>query len=138
MTAKVPIPDHVFEAVRRCVADSLALDPDSIRLESRLIDDLDADSLDFVDIIFMLEKQIDVQMRENEMNFLTRLDFSSPEVMNEGYLTPAVIAKLEPWLPAISSLPDPEKISPRELFSLITIEAICLAATRQLTGASKG
>ena len=137
MTSKVEIPEHVLEAVRRCVAESLALEPDTIRLESRLIDDLDADSLDFVDIIFMLEKELDVQMRENEMNFLTRLDFSSPEVMKNGHLTPAVVARLEPWLPAISSLPNRDKVTPRELFSLITIEAICLAATRQLTGANR-
>lgn len=129
----IPLP--VLEAVRKCIAESLAIEPETIALESRLIDDLGADSLDFVDIVFMLEQHLDVKMQGSELSFLTRLDFSSPEVMREGHLTPDVVAQLEPWLPEIARLEDKTRISPQRLFSLITVEAICLVAVRRLSAA---
>lgn len=38
------------------IADSLAVDESGVNLQSRLIDDLGADSLDFVDLVFAIEK----------------------------------------------------------------------------------
>ena len=135
MTTSIEIPAAVLSAARAVIAESLVIEPDSIHLESRLIDDLGADSLDFVDIVFSLEQELDVKMRESELSVLTRLDFSSPEVMREGHLTAEVIDRLEPWLPEIGRLPDRTKVTPRNLFSLITVEAICLVAARRLPGA---
>src|SRR3954468_5529566 len=74
--------------------------------ETRLARDLGADSLDFVDIVFMLDRELDIRVRETEFNFLTRLDFSSPEVMRDGFLPSDVIDRLRYWLPALAALPD--------------------------------
>src|SRR5678815_4483388 len=112
---------EVAQAVQRCVAESLAVEPDDVKLESRLIDDLGADSLDFVDIIFMIDRELDIRVRESEFNFITRLDFSSPEVMKNGFLTDSVVSRLENWLPALASVPDKAALTPRQLFSLITV-----------------
>jgi acyl carrier protein len=128
MSPAAAIDDATFEKVRDCIADSLALEPDEVKLESRLIDDLGADSLDFVDIIFQLENELDVEVRESEFNFITRLDFSSPEVMQEGHLTEDVLSKLDHWLPALKDVPDRAQVTPQALFSLITVEAICIVA----------
>ncbi len=124
--------DDVIDAVRRCIADSLAVQPDRIGLHDRLIDDLGADSLDFVDIIFMLDSELGIRVRDTELTFLTRLDFSSPEVMQGEHLTEAVVSRLEKWLPAITAAADRTAISPAQLFSMITVEAICLVVTRAL------
>jgi acyl carrier protein len=127
-----PLRTHVFATVQRCVAESLAVPLAEITLESRLIDDLGADSLDFVDIIFMLDRELDIRVRETEFNFVTRLDFSSPEVMKNGFLTREVVDRLGTWLPAMDKVDDRDKITPRLLFSLITLEAICIVAERRL------
>ncbi len=127
-----PVRDAVFEAVRACVAESLMVEPEQVARSSRLVDDLGADSLDFVDIVFQLERALDVQVRGSEFEWLTRLDFSSPEVMQGGFLTDAVVARLGTWLPALSTVEDHAKITPRMLFSLITVEAMCLVAQRRL------
>jgi acyl carrier protein len=125
-------PEAVLEAVCSCVADSLAVPLAEVRAESRLIDDLGADSLDFVDIIFTLERKFGIQMRDTEFNFLTRLDFSSPEVMKDGFLTASVIDQLSDWLPALAGAADRNRITPRELFSLISVQSICLVIQRRL------
>lgn len=128
---KTDIPDSIFQAVKSVIADSLALEPDEVQLASRLVDDLGADSLDFVDIIFQIDHELDIKVREGEFNFLTRLDFSSPEVMQEGCLTEPVVAELEKWLPAIAEQPERLGITPQKLFSLITVEAICIVVNRR-------
>jgi acyl carrier protein len=130
------IRDDVFATVRRCVAESLAVEEAKIALESRLIDDLGADSLDFVDIVFMLDKELDVRVQQTDFNFLTRLDFSSPEVMKGSYLTDQVVARLSEWLPAMRAVADRTQITPRQLFSLITVEAICLVCQRAMAKAA--
>ncbi|HXT32752.1 MAG TPA: phosphopantetheine-binding protein [Vicinamibacterales bacterium] len=129
----MPIPDDVFTRVRALIADSLALQESGITPQSRLIDDLGADSLDFVDLTFAIEKAFGVKLREAELNFLTRLDFSSPAVMQGGYLTRDTIASIRPLLPALDRAPDPDRVTPGELFSLLTVETLCLMVQRRLS-----
>ncbi len=47
--------EEIYKAMRSLVADSLALKEDEIQPQCRLTDDLGADSLDFIDIIFAIE-----------------------------------------------------------------------------------
>lgn len=117
------------------VADSLALEPDEVSLESRLIADLGADSLDFIDLIFTLEKKFGVKIREGELNFISRLDVGSPEVLQGDYLTQDAIDKLSPWLPALSAVEDPSKVTPSQLFSMITVETLWIMIDKQLSTA---
>lgn len=125
--------DDVFPRIRALIADSLAVDESTITPESRLIDELGADSLDFVDLTFAIEKAFGVRLRESELNFLAKLDFSSPAVMQGGYLTRDTIASVRPLLPALDSVPDPERVTPGELFSLLTVETLCLMIQRRLS-----
>ncbi|MFO0734876.1 MAG: acyl carrier protein [Labilithrix sp.] len=126
------IEERVLSTVKRAIAESLAVGEGEITLQSRLVDDLGADSLDFVDIVFMLDRELDIRVRETEFNFLTRLDFSSPEVMAGAHLTGAVVERLSSFLPALASVEDKTKITPRQLFSLITVESICIVCQQAL------
>ena len=69
--------DELVTAVRHLLADRLALKVEQVTLRSRLIDDLGADSLDFIDIIFTLEKKFGIKIPEDEFDFLVLLDYSS-------------------------------------------------------------
>jgi acyl carrier protein len=125
----------IFPALRTMIAESLALDEAAITLESRLIDDLGADSLDFVDLIFAIERAFGVKLREADLTFLTGLDFSSPTVMKDGVLTPETLTAIAPLLPALQNVPDPTRVTPGELFSLLTVETLCLMIERHRPGA---
>ena len=116
--------------LRAMLVESLAVDESAITLESRLIDDLGADSLDFVDLMFAIERAFGVKLREADLNFLTGLDFSSPTVMKDGFLTPETVAAIAPHLPALQNVPDRTRVTPGELFSLLTVETLCLMIER--------
>jgi acyl carrier protein len=112
--------------------DCLAVEPEKVKGESRLTDDLGVDSLDFIDLLFMIEKEFGIKVRESELDFLSRLDFSSPEVMREGYLTAATVDRLKEWLPALRTVPDAAKVKPAALFSMLTVETLSLLIQRKL------
>jgi acyl carrier protein len=130
------VEERVLAVVKRAVVESLAVPAADVTPEARLVDDLGADSLDFVDIVFMLDRELDIRVRETEFNFLTRLDFSSPEVMTGEHLTPAVVERLSTFLPALAAEADKTKITPRRLFSLITVESIGIVCQQALAARS--
>ncbi|MBR6736320.1 MAG: acyl carrier protein [Oscillospiraceae bacterium] len=51
-----------FEKVRAILAEQLDLDIDSISMDSAIIDDLGADSLDIVDLVMTLEDEFDSEI----------------------------------------------------------------------------
>jgi len=123
-------------AVRSLVAESLVLDLDAVVPSSRLVPDLGADSLDFLDILFRLEEQFGIQLRENELSFLARFNVSDPDVVIDGRLTANAIARLRPWLPAIDEQGEPP--TPRTAFELITVETLWRVVERQLGSETGG
>ena len=52
----------VFETVKKILAEQLDLDPEDITLESNIVDDLGADSLDVVDLVMSLEDEFDQEI----------------------------------------------------------------------------
>lgn len=52
----------VFEKIRALISDQLDIDEDKITMESAVIEDLGADSLDIVDLIMGLEEEFNVEI----------------------------------------------------------------------------
>ncbi len=57
----------VFEKVRAVICEQLDLDEDKVKMDSSIIDDLGADSLDIVDLIMTLEEEFDLEMADEEI-----------------------------------------------------------------------
>ena len=60
----------MFEKVRDIIADELGIDPATIRKDSNIIDDLDADSLDAVELIMAFEEAFDIEIDDEAANGL--------------------------------------------------------------------
>ncbi|MBQ9044942.1 MAG: acyl carrier protein [Oscillospiraceae bacterium] len=54
----------IFEKVRDILADQLELDPASITMDTNIIEDLEADSLDFVELVTSIEDEFDIVITE--------------------------------------------------------------------------
>lgn len=93
--------EDVLAGIRECLASALDIATDSIRSEDKIIDDLGADSLDFLDIIFRLEQRfsIPINPREIERRAKAKLDGRPFEV--DGVYTPEALAELRRALPEI-------------------------------------
>jgi len=127
--------DDVFRCVSECVADSLAVDAARIALTSRLIDDLGADSLDFLDILFRLESRFAVKLGNADIDRLTRGELPGNRPAQEQFVSPEDLARLDEWLPALRTAPERDRITPRRLLSCVTAEALVLLVERSLSRA---
>lgn len=57
----------VFEKVREILCDQLDIDEDEVTLESNIVDDFGADSLDLVDFIMSLEEEFDKEIPDEDV-----------------------------------------------------------------------
>jgi acyl carrier protein len=62
-----PVSDEAFERFRKCAVEVLAVQPDQVTVEAKFGDDLDADSLDLVELVMALEEEFDVSVDESEL-----------------------------------------------------------------------
>ncbi|EPH10511.1 acyl carrier protein [Campylobacter ureolyticus] len=56
----------VFEDVRDVVVEQLSVDADAVKLDSKIVEDLGADSLDVVELIMALEDKFDVEIPDSD------------------------------------------------------------------------
>ena len=127
---------EIFAGVRDCVAESLALGADEVQATSRFREDLGGDSLDLVDVIFMMEKKFKIKLRDNEMDFLARLDLSSAELGKDGVLSREAVEKLSEWIPALKNIPATQEVKQHQIFSLMTIETLCIIVKKKVSVAA--
>ncbi|MHB8438395.1 MAG: acyl carrier protein [Acidimicrobiales bacterium] len=59
--------DATFDKFRACAVEVLQVPADKVVLEARFGDDLDADSLDLVELVMALEEAFDVTVDESEL-----------------------------------------------------------------------
>ena len=59
--------EELFARFRKCAVDVLSVDADKFTLEASFGDDLDADSLDLVELVMALEEEFNVEVPESEI-----------------------------------------------------------------------
>ena len=64
----------VFEDVRDVVVDQLSVSADAVKLESKIIEDLGADSLDVVDLVMSIEDEFEVEVPDDEVENIKTVD----------------------------------------------------------------
>jgi acyl carrier protein len=81
MTARKALEARVIEIV----AEALDVKPDEVRLHSSLIDDLQAESIDFLDILFRIESAFGIKIPEDEL-WKGSFDGTGPESIERGVM----------------------------------------------------
>ena len=85
--------DEVYAKVQETLVDALGVDDDEITEDARLMDDLGAESIDFLDIVFRLEKAFDIKIPREEL-FPGDDVFNNGEYVSEGKVTVMGLASL--------------------------------------------
>ena len=62
-----------LEKFRKCAVDVLAVESDQVTMEASFADDLDADSLDLVELVMALEEEFGVSVEEEELENITTI-----------------------------------------------------------------
>jgi acyl carrier protein len=59
--------DDLFERFQKCAVEVLSVDAAQVTREAKFGDDLDADSLDLVELVMALEEEFDITVDEEEL-----------------------------------------------------------------------
>lgn len=63
----MPTKDEVFQKIQVALVDALGVDEEDVTREATLVGDLGAESIDFLDIVFRLEKGFDIKIPRGEL-----------------------------------------------------------------------
>src|SRR5437764_6223092 len=113
--------DELFQKVRACVADVLAIDPSKVVPSASLIDDLGAESLDFLDLVFRLETDYGVKIPRDGIR-LAAQDGLADGFEQAGVLTPAALERLKILMPEVPQARLATGLKSHQLPNLFTVE----------------
>ena len=91
--------EEVFEKVKETLVEALGVDEEEVPPQAKITADLGAESIDFLDIVFRLEKALNIKIPRGELfpdNVL-----NNPLYVQEGKLTPAGLAQLKERMPHV-------------------------------------
>jgi len=119
----MPTKEEVFEKIRDALVEALGVDEDEVTPEATLVGDLGAESIDFLDIVFRLEKAFDIKIPRGELfpeDVLTNADYVA-----DGKVTEMGLAELRKRMP-FANLDDFEKNPVVQDFgNVLTVADMC-------------
>lgn len=114
--------DEVFEKVKDVLVDALGVDDDEVTEEATLTGDLGAESIDFLDIVFRLEKTFSIKIPRGEL-FPDDI-MNNPEYVENGRMTAKGMETLKNAMPHADFTEfekDPDVAKMTDLFTVKTI-----------------
>lgn len=122
---------EVYEKVRTCIADALGLDAEEVSYGSKLIGDLGAESLDFLDIAFRLERAFDVRIPRGGIEAASKEGLAEGESYEvNGVLTAAALGKLSAYMPEVPPEEFREGLKVSEVATLFRVGTFCNLVVR--------
>ncbi len=121
----------VFPKVAETVADAIGCEVEKVKLESSLIDDLGAESIDFVDIIFRLQRLFKVKIPRGKIVEEARGSLSEAEFEKAGVVSDAGLARLRAFLTEVPAERFKTPLKVADIPRLFTIETFCKLVVRQ-------
>lgn len=126
----MPSTEEIFEKVQAALVDALGVEDDEVTPEATMVGDLGAESIDFLDIVFKLEKAFGITIPREELfpdDILTNADY-----VKDGKVTGDGIAALKERLPwaNLSKFEDNPRV--QDFGNLLTVNDLCRYVANKL------
>lgn len=115
--------DEIFTKVQEVLVDALGVDDDEVTTEATLMGDLGAESIDFLDIVFRLEKSFGIKIPREEL-FPAESLMNNSEYVHNGKLTEKGLAELRVKMPHTDLTDFENDPDINKLGDLFTVNAI--------------
>jgi acyl carrier protein len=115
--------DEVFNKVQTALVDALGVDEEEVTPQATMVGDLGAESIDFLDIVFKLEKAFGIEIPRKDLSpedILTNAQF-----VQDGKVTAAGIAELKQRMPFVDFAKFETNPQVREFGNLLTVGDLC-------------
>ena len=118
-----PTQQEVYEKVQCALVDALGVEDDEVTPEATMVGDLGAESIDFLDIVFRLEKVFEIKIDRDELfpeDILTNAQY-----VQDGTVTEAGIAELKKRMPFADISKFEGNPVVQEFGNLLTVSDMC-------------
>ena len=119
----MPSKEEVLEKVTVALVDALGVDDDEVTPEATMVGDLGAESIDFLDIVFRLEKSFGIEIPRSELfpeDILTNAEY-----VKEGKVTDAGVAELKKRMPFADLSKFESNPLVQDFGNLLTVSDLC-------------
>jgi acyl carrier protein len=126
----------VYPTVAATIADALGCDVEDVKLDVSLIEGLDAESIDFLDLVFRLERAFKVKIPRGKIVEDARGDLPEADFEQKGLVTEAGMARLRSFLSEVPAdrIKSPLKVA--DVPRLFTAETFCKLVVRSQKAAA--
>lgn len=126
--------DEIFQKVQEVLVDALGVDDDEVAADATLMGDLGAESIDFLDIVFRLEKAFGMKVPREELFPVEGL-LNSADLVSNGKLTEKGMAELRVRVPHTDLTEFEKNPDINKLADLFTVNAIVNYVATRLNAA---
>jgi acyl carrier protein len=119
----MPTQQEVFEKIQAALVDALGVEEDEVTPEATLVGDLGAESIDFLDIVFRLEKAFNIEIPRAELfpeDILTNAEY-----VQDGKVTANGVAELKKRMPFADLASFEQNPLVQEFGNLLTVNDMC-------------
>ena len=125
----MPTQDEIYSKVSATLVEALNVDEEDIKPTSTLQGDLGAESIDFLDIVFRLEREFGIKIPRGEL-FPESIFQGDPDLVQDGRVTPKGLEELRTKMPFADLRKFEENPEVGNLSNLFTVDLI----TRYIQG----
>jgi len=118
----MPTHDEILTKIRTALVEALGVDEDEVTPEATLTGDLGAESIDFLDIVFRLEKAFDIKIPRGEL--FPESIMTDPQYVKDGKFTPAGVDELRKRMPFANIEEFAKNPVAREFGNLFTVDMV--------------
>lgn len=122
--------DAVFPKVAQIIADALGCEVGDVKPKASLIEDLDAESIDFLDLVFRLERGFGVKIPRGKIVEDARGPLAESEFESKGIVSEAGLARLRAFLNEVPAERIKVPLKSADVPRLFTPETFCKVVIR--------
>ncbi|NBX84113.1 MAG: acyl carrier protein [Gammaproteobacteria bacterium] len=115
----------ILQKVTDIIVDVLVIDENKVQPTSRLIADLGAESIDFLDLVFQLEKEFAIKIPRGQLEKNARGDLTEEEFEQNAVLTEKGLVALKNYLSEVPAEFFKDTMKTNEIPTLFTVETFC-------------
>jgi acyl carrier protein len=126
---------EIFERITKCLELSCGIKSTDIALSKTLIDDLNIDSIDLIDLLYTIEKELNVSIKISEFQNFAESELGNKPFHQNNIVTAEGLVALKKIMPEVPADKIVEGLSVHKIPYLFTVESLCNVVERKLRSA---
>ncbi|MHC4718541.1 MAG: acyl carrier protein [Planctomycetota bacterium] len=128
----------IYEKLKPLIREVTGASEDAIAMESILVADLGAESLDLLDLSFLIEEEFSITLEADEFERLAKARMDGQPYEADGYLTEAALAELARAMPEVPAENFAPPLRKMDVPALLTVAVFVHLVQRKLAEKADG